>query len=292
MAKKNKWQRSDSISIIALIIAIPAIVFSSIEFFENRNESVDITMLKTNEKYWHVSEVIRTRENFYVSQITEWQKIRIGNKSKFPITIIDSYLKVDNNMYRNSLRPFFKKVIYDGKTVELIEPIEMPLKIEPNSAKEFYFPLLLPIDRSMGMAMLITSFEPKNLSEESTMASVALNNTYIDDFIKTFNSQMDSSSLKKVLNVDVEMKSLDKVTLSRPLIHELTDGYEMIDRNNNSPDGLIYREKNECIVELNEILIKNSLPVKTAFEKIEICFKTLDNNEYSLMYSSTNFWNN
>ncbi|WP_303925686.1 hypothetical protein [Draconibacterium sediminis] len=290
MAKRKKWQRSDSISIIALVLAIPAIVFSSIEFFENRNESIKIEKIDSGEKFWHISEITRTRKNLYVSEVFEWQKIRISNKSDFPITITNSFFKIDKELYKSSLKPYFEKIRYVDDKIELVNPIELPLKIEAQTVEELCFPLQIPVDSTMGMALLLTSFNVDNLSDSSSVTPIILHDNYFDEFINNFDSIMDGTRLKKKLGIDISMKSFNKINYCRQMMVETDKGYEFIDTQNHAADGFIFRNKGKCLVELNELLIKYDKPVQTGFSEIEICFKTLENNEYSFKYLSSDFW--
>ena len=289
MGKKQKWQRSDTISIIALLLAIPAIIFSSIEFFEKRNESIEIIKLESKQKYWHISEVTRTKKNLYVSEILEWQKIRISNKSDFPITITNSFLKIDNDQYKNSISPFFENIRYTDSNVSLENPVDLPLKIEANSVQELFYPLLIPIDSTMGMALLLTSFNPENMVENSSLSAIMFNGNYFKEFADIFDSKMDSSQVKKKLGIDVSINSFHKIQVSRNLIQESASNYELIDKENKAKDGFVYLEKSNCLLQISELLLEYDKPNQTNFKNIKGYFKTLENNEYFFEYSNTDF---
>ncbi len=289
MGKKQKWQRSDTISIIALLLAIPAIVFSTIDFFEKRNESVEIVRLESKQKFWHISEVTRTKKNLYVSEILEWQKIRISNKSEFPITITNSHLEIDNHQYKNILYPFFENIRYTDNDIHLENSIELPLKIEANSVQELYYPLLVSIDSTMGMALLLTSFKLENMADNSNLSAVMFNGNYFEEFVEIFDSKMDSTQLKKKLDVDVSINSFHKILVSRDLIQESANNYELIDKENKAKDGFIYLEKDNCLFQIGELLLEHDKPNRTTFKNIKGCFKTLENNEYCFEYSKADF---
>ena len=167
----------------------------------------------------------------------------------------------------------------------------MPLKIEANSVKELYYPLLVPIDSTMGMALLLTSFRVENMAENSSISTIMFNKNYFTEFSDIFDSKMDSTQLKKKLGIDVSINSFNKIQVSRELIKELANGYELVDKENNAKDGFVFLEKGDCLFELGELLLEYDKPNQTSFKNIDVCFKTLENNEYYFEYSNTDFRN-
>ncbi|MCD4698382.1 MAG: hypothetical protein K8S16_19315 [Bacteroidales bacterium] len=291
MTQNNRWTRSDLVALIALAISITVGLFTAIEFFSNRNETIKVKRLNNSEKRLHVYEVTKTRNNnVFVSQVAEWQKIRIGNKSNFPITITDSYIKVDNKIICSTLKPFFKKVTYGKLGIEISNPVILPLTIEANNVEEFYFLLNIPVDPLMGMAFLITSWDTTYLSNESSLFSLISNKSYFSDFEELVNSQLDSSAINEVLHIQTNFRLDDEIKIRRPLIIEKDEHFELLDKYNQYYDGFIYVDKSKCLYEINELLLRNNHPIQTTFKKIEICFKTLRENEYKVKFKSNDFW--
>ena len=289
--KKKKWKRGEIIGLIGFIIIIPAAIFGAIEFYKSNKESLEISKISSPEKYLHVSEITKTRHNnFFVSQVAEWQKLRIGNKSNFPITITDSYLKINGSFFSKTINPYLKKVEYSNNEVRLSNPVSLPITIEPKKVEELNLLLNIPVDTFMGMAFLITSWDSTYAVNESSFLSVIMNKNYFESIEDSINSQMKTTALSEVLHIETTVQLGDAVKMERVLLSEENNEIQFLDNYNNAKDGFIFREKGKCLYELNELLLRNGHPIKNAFESIEICFKTLEGNEFKVKYSWKDFW--
>ncbi len=283
---ENSFKRSDWISLTALIFSIPAIIYASIEFFDKRNEKVSIENLDVSTDYLHVSKIDITRDGkTYVSEVAEWQKIRLINDSDFPITIIDSHVECDGRKASDLNKPFFNSVKYSNEKIKLIQQQEFPLKLNSKEVKEIYVLLNIPLEINMGEAYLLTSMDTSNLSMSSSIYKMVTEFDF-DNYEKNIDKNMSKTAMTEVLGITITSDIGNKITLERPLIIEKEEGFKMLDEYNNS---FVYLKKSEALFKVNELLLRNSRPIRKAFDELKITFETSNNNMVSFEYTQDDF---
>jgi len=253
------WDRSDKISLLAMIVAsgalIVSIVVPIITLRMQYAEELAVERLPVPHNNVHVFSLVRTKDTGPgVKQIATWYEMRLTNRSNKPISVVDGFYAEGNGSRFPLDGPFFSDVHYRDASVSLRKPLELPFHLEPGESIKFHVLLPRTVSPVTGR-LLIPLMRSDDRTIDTRVEVMAFAPNLFDEMEKDMRKEYGKTELGKL--VKMEAFDFDNFNFTRGLLYKQPDGTPVFrDAENNARDGFIFVDGTKLHTMLTDQMLK------------------------------------
>lgn len=265
-----RWERSDIIAAIALIVAAISAFFSWLNYSAQFGEKLTATSIDAEEAYVFPYKVVREGSSKpFLEKVAQWSRIRLANNSSRPISVTDIKYREDTNSWSEIPMPLATNLIVSENKISAKKFIDLPFRMDVGETDDFFVLVPLSVSRHLGEYLFPLFRETGNPID--TQIEVALLDP---NFFKKMQSEIIGRLRRKKISKYIipEGVIIDATRMTRKVFRKTSEGnWSFRDPNNESKDGFRWRDalalynsvNNEILSSKNETIKVQEAPTHT-----------------------------
>ena len=237
----RRWERSDIIALIALIVAIVSSFFSWLTYSAQFGEKLKVTSLEAEETYVFPYKLVREGNSRpYLETVGHWLRIRLANNSNRPISVTGIKYREDSNSWSEIPMPLAARLTISEHKINAQKLIDLPIRMDVGETDDFFLLVPLSVSHRLGEYILPLFREPGNQIDTQIEAAI------LDpDFFQKMQSEiLDRLKREKISEYLIPQGVIiDATRLIRDIFVKTSEGnWNFRDPKNESKDGIRWRD--------------------------------------------------